>query len=78
MRMNMPPGPGRPKGLKNKKTLAKEQRRAVFDAIASERWEEIVNKLPPTYIADQFIGKAPDTIKHEGLELFLGKKKDES
>lgn len=55
---------GRPPGSKNKETLVKEERRAIFEQRASERWEDIIDKLPPTYIADQFMGKAPDKIEH--------------
>ena len=68
---NIPPGPGRPKGLKNKSTLLKEERRAMFDEEISKKWKEIINKLPPTYVADQFIGKPTETIKHEGLEFLF-------
>jgi hypothetical protein len=54
---------GRHKGSLNQTTLLKEERRAIFDRKASEKWEEIIDKLPPTYIADQFLGKAPDILK---------------
>ncbi len=57
---------GRPEGSKNKETLLKEERRAIFDRMASERWEEIISQLPPTYIADQFIGKSADKVEHSG------------
>lgn len=57
---------GRPVGAKGKETLLKEERRAIFDAKIAEKWEETIDKLPPTYIADQFMGKAPDEIKHSG------------
>ncbi len=57
---------GRPVGSKNRETLIKEERRAIFDKLASERWEEIISQLPPTYIADQFLGKAADKIEHSG------------
>lgn len=53
---------GRPKGSKNVATLLKEERRAIFEQRASEMWEEVITKLPPTYIADQFMGKAPDSL----------------
>lgn len=61
---------GRPKGAKNKTTLDKEQRRALFEELVSEKWEEIIKKLPPTYVADQFIGKAKDTVEHKVTFLF--------
>lgn len=55
---------GRTPGSKNKETLAKEERRAIFEQRASEMWEDVISKLPPQYIADQFMGKAPDKIEH--------------
>ncbi len=57
---------GRKKGSKNKATLLKEERRAVFEAKTSQKWEEIIDQLPPTYVADQFMGKAPEKIEHSG------------
>lgn len=71
-------GPGRPRGLKNRETLDKEARRAMFDEKISHKWEEIIDKLKPEYVADQFIGKAVETIKHEGLEFLFedNEKKD--
>lgn len=53
---------GKPKGTKNAETLLKEERRAVFERKASEKWEQIIDQLPPTYVADQFMGKAPEKI----------------
>mgnify|MGYP001585098853 FL=1 len=58
--------PGRPKGIKNYETLIKEQRRAVFDARVSQKWEETIDKLKPEYVADQFMGKAPDELIVKG------------
>lgn len=54
---------GRQEGSKNVTTLLKEERRAIFDAKVSEKWEETIAQLPPTYIADQFMGKAEEKIK---------------
>lgn len=53
---------GRNKGSLNKTTLLKDERRAVFEEEISEKWIETISKLPPTYIADQFMGKAPDVL----------------
>ena len=53
----------KPRGVKHKATLEKEQRRAIFDARVSQKWEETIEKLKPEYIADQFMG--PVTQKHE-------------
>lgn len=64
--MNMPPGPGRPKGLKNKKTLLMEERRAIFEEEVSKTYLETIKKARPEYILDQFLGKAPDKIEHSG------------
>ncbi len=57
---------GRHKGSKNKKTLLMEERRAIFEHQVSQEWENTIRKLPPTYIADQFMGKAPEKIEHSG------------
>lgn len=54
--------PGYRKGIPNRSTLLKEERRAIFEQKATEMWEDIISKLPPTYVADQFMGKAPDKI----------------
>lgn len=56
---------GKPKGTKNGATLLREERRAQFDAWASANWQALMPKLPPTYVADQFLGKAPDITKME-------------
>ncbi len=57
---------GRPTGSKNTETLLREERRMIFERKASEKWEKIIDKLPPTYIADQFMGKAIDELKITG------------
>jgi Family of unknown function (DUF5681) len=57
---------GKPVGIKNKETLLREERRAIFDEQISKRWLEVINQLPPTYIADQFLGKAIEEIKMSG------------
>ena len=68
---------GRKKGSKNKETLLKEERRAVFDKRISQKWEQTIDKLKPEYVADQFLGKAPDkleaTLKIEGVEIKIQK-----
>ena len=53
---------GKPAGIKNRETLLREERRAIFDQKVSEKWEQTIDQLPPTYIADQFLGKAPDKV----------------
>jgi hypothetical protein len=53
-------------GTKNKETLIKEERRALFDQWVSGTWQDTVSKLPPTYIADQFMGKATDKLEVSG------------
>ncbi|MDE2233298.1 MAG: hypothetical protein KGJ90_04175 [Patescibacteria group bacterium] len=54
---------GKIKGTKNKDTLLKEERRARFDEKISKKWDKIIEELPPTYVADQFMGKAPEEVK---------------
>lgn len=72
---------GKPKGIRNRATLDKEARRILFEQIVSDKFEELVGDAKPEYLLDQFMGKAPDTLNINGVELFLGKKpekKDES
>lgn len=57
---------GRPIGSKNRETLLREERRAIFDEEVSQKWERIIKKLKPEYIADQFLGKAPDEVNVGG------------
>lgn len=54
------------KGQKHRNTLLQEERRAIFDNEISQKWKKTINKLRPEYIADQFMGKAPDKIEHSG------------
>lgn len=54
---------GRPKGAKNKATLLRDERRAIFDNEASQNWRNTIKQLRPEYIADQFMGKTPDILK---------------
>lgn len=53
---------GKPKGCKNRETLLREERRAIFDKKISEKWEKTIDKLKPEYVADQFMGKAEEKI----------------
>lgn len=53
------------KGQKQFKTLLKEQRRAVFDAKISAKWDKLIDSLKPEYVADQFMGKAEENINME-------------
>ena len=57
---------GRPKGRKNKSTLLKEERRAIFDAKIAKKWDEIIDSLPPQYVADQYMGKAEENLNIKG------------
>lgn len=54
---------GRPKGAKNKLTLLKEERRAIFDEKISAKWDKIIDNLRAEYVADQFMGSAPTEMK---------------
>lgn len=58
--------PGYRKGTKNKSTLLKEERRAIFDAEISKMWIETIRKMRPEYIGDQFMGSAPQKFEHSG------------
>jgi len=55
---------GRPLGSKNRTTLLQDERRAIFESQVSQKWEEIIDKLRPEYVADQYLGKAPDKVEH--------------
>lgn len=66
---------GRPKGSKNKSTLEKEARRAVFDAEVSKVFINTIKKARPEYLLDQFMGKAPDIIEG-GIEFINFPKED--
>ena len=57
------PSTGRKFGAKNKKTLATEERRAIFDAEVSKMFVKKIKQARPEYLLDQFIGKAVE--KHE-------------
>jgi hypothetical protein len=57
---------GRPVGAKNRDTLLKEERRAIFEKEVSKAWEKTIAKLRPEYVADQFMGKAPEEVKISG------------
>ena len=61
---------GRPQGAKNKITLDKEARRALFEEIVTEEFRELVKKAKPEYKLDQFLGKAKDTVDHKVNFLF--------
>ena|SRR3990167_4297531 len=50
------------RGTKHKETLLKEERRAIFDEEISKKWKNTINQLKPEYVADQFMGKAPDEL----------------
>lgn len=57
---------GKPKGIKNRETLLKEERRAIFDEEISQIWKEKIHELRAEYIADQFMGAAPTKVEHSG------------
>jgi hypothetical protein len=63
------PGPGRPKGLKNRVTLLKEERRAIFDAEVSQVFEEKIHAARPEYLLDQFLGKPVETHLNVNVEV---------
>jgi hypothetical protein len=51
---------GKPKGAKNGTTIAKEERRALFDQEVSDMYFQTIRKARPEYLLDQFIGKAEE------------------
>lgn len=59
-----PKGSGIKKGQKQFKTLLKEERRKIFDAEVSKVFLAKIKVAKPEYVIDQFMGKAPDEIRH--------------
>lgn len=59
---------GKVKGSKNKVTLAKEERRAIFEAEVSSVFVDKIHEARPEYLLDQFIGKVPDTTVNINLD----------
>lgn len=61
----------RKKGTKNRVTLLKEERRAIFEQEVSGMFLETIRAARPEYLLDQFLGKAADmldvTTKGESL-----------
>lgn len=57
--------------MQNKATLAKEERRAIFEEEVSEMFLETIKKAKPEYLLDQFIGKAPDKLQVEAQVISL-------
>ena len=53
---------GKPKGTLNKETIAKEERRAIFDAEVSKVFIEKIHQARPEYLLDQFLDKAKDKL----------------
>ena len=68
---------GKPKGIKNAVTLLKEERRAIFEARISQKWEETIDKLRPEYVADQFMGTAPIKVETLSVKIELTPEKIE-
>ncbi len=66
---------GRPEGTKNKTTLLKEERRALFDQWMQDKFKAAVDNAKPEYLLDQYLGKATDkkevdiTTKGEAIGL---------
>jgi len=57
---------GRPEGSKNVATIAKEERRAIFDSEVSQVFISKIHEARPEYLLDQFLGKSPDEVKLSG------------
>ena len=61
---------GKPRGAKNKTTLLKDERRAIFDEEMSQIFREQIKKAKPEYLLDQFLGKAKDKLEYSiGLTI---------
>ena len=56
---------GKPKGAKNRETIAKEERRAIFDIEVSKIFVNKILEARPEYLLDQFLGKAEDKLNIE-------------
>ena len=57
---------GRPQGALGKITIAKEQRRAIFDEEVSQVFVAKIHQARAEYLLDQFLGKSPDEVKLSG------------
>ncbi len=53
---------GKTKGTLNRETIAKEERRAIFDAEVSRVFIEKIHQARPEYLLDQFLDKAKDKL----------------
>lgn len=59
---------------KSKTTIAKEQRRVIFDQIVSEEFPKLIKIAKAEYKLDQFMGKTPDVIDaSDDLKEFIAK-----
>lgn len=50
------------KGTKHRKTLLEQERRAIFDNLISQTWEETIENLKskdPRFVASEFMGERP-------------------
>lgn len=56
---------GRHKGSKNAATIAKDERRAIFDEEVSKVFIEKIHAARPEYVLDQFMDKAKEKIEVE-------------
>ncbi len=57
------PGAGMKKGQKIRRTLLREERRAIFDAEITQVFEEKIRAARAEYVLDQYLGKP--TERHE-------------
>lgn len=59
---------GRTKGARNRETIKREERRAIFEAEMSQLFINKIHEAKPEYLLDQFLGKAADKVefKQEG------------
>ena len=55
-----------PKGSKNKDTILKEERLAIFEAEMSKMYLDKIHEAKPEYLLDRFLGKITDKLEVTG------------
>lgn len=53
---------GKPKGILNKVTILREERRAIFEAEMESLFISKIREARPEYLLDQYLGKAEDKL----------------
>lgn len=60
---------GRPVGSRNKETIRREERQAIFDHEVSQRFEKLIAQAKPEYQLDRFMGKMAEKVEVQGTIL---------